>query len=294
MSVQRYLPLIVAAALMVCGCGALNAQSTNKTMASAETTMAPVALDGYSVVSYQQRAKAEKGSPRYATVHDGQTYYFTDGAERDAFLAEPNRYLPAFDGWCAYGIAKNAKFESNPRTFKVVGGRTFLFLNDGETNTYDLWNGENEQRLCRAANANWETMTGEAPLAHYNLAAGSTVGIHGYSPVAYFTRGKAVKGNPAYAATYRGVTYHFASRDEVETFKQNPSKYEPAYGGWCATGMMIEQKLQIDPETFKIVDNRLFLYKNDAEVNALHVWNKGDEAEQVAKADGYWESLLGE
>lgn len=269
------------------------APSTQSTTSATET-QSTIALEGYSAVSYLDKQLAEKGSDKYSTEYNGKVYQFVDQAQRDAFLANPNKYTPAFDGYCAYGIAKNAKYPVNPTTFKIVGGRTFLFLNNEEINTLELWNQENEQVNTRAANINWEAISGEGVLNHYNLPAGDNLGIQGYSPVAYFTQNKAVKGSPEHTANYRGVRYQFSSPEELELFKKNPSKYEPAYGGWCATGMVLEKKFEINPSTFKIVENRLFLFKNDEQADALKLWNDGNEAEEVVKADNYWTALIGE
>ncbi len=268
------------------------AESTHSATKSA-VMQENIVLDGYSVVSYLDNHRAEKGSPNYSFEYDGQTYLFTSMDQRKAFQENPQKYLPAFGGYCAYGVAKNLKFPVNPKTFKVVGGRTFLFLNNEEVNTYDLWNQENEKQLTRAANTNWENMSGEGALGHYNLD-GEKIGLQGYSPVAYFKQGKAAKGNPAHSAEYHGATYYFTSAAEADEFRKNPSKYEPAYGGWCATGMMVEQKFPIDPQNFKIVDHRLFLYKKDDTIDALKIWNEQNESEAVAKADAYWRTLLGE
>jgi hypothetical protein len=67
----------------------------------------------------------------------------------------------------------------------------------------------------------------------------------------------------------------------------NPSKYIPAYGGWCAYGMATEKKFPIDPDYFKVVDNRLFLFLKNKDVDALELWNKEDEGEFTWKADRY-------
>jgi YHS domain-containing protein len=252
-------------------------------------------LEGYSVVSYLDRGVAEPGSPAISTIHDGQRYLFTDEAQRDAFLADPAKYLPAFGEHCAYGLAKGVTVPVNPRTFKVVGGRTLLFLNDGETNTLDLWNKEDEQRLLADADANQARLQQEHSLRHHNLPdMGPRVALQGHSPVSYFTKGKAVKGSPAHAVSHKGVTYHLASAEEAAAFKADPSRFEPAFGGWCATGMMLEQKFPVDPASFKIVDGQLFLFKNDGEVDALAAWNQGNEGEQVARAMAYWSRLLEE
>jgi YHS domain-containing protein len=114
----------------------------------------------------------------------------------------------------------------------------------------------------------------------------------GYDPVAYFTQKKAVKGKSSIAATFEGVTYYFASNDNKETFKKNPSSYEPQYGGWCAYAMGANgEKVEVDPQTFKIVNGKLFLFYNAYFNNTLKSWNK-DEANLNRKADANWKKFF--
>src|SRR6185295_9381169 len=90
----------------------------------------------------------------------------------------------------------------------------------------------------------------------YNLDKG--VGISGYDPVAYFKQNKAVKGKKDLSVFANGVTYYFSSAENKEEFKKNYSTYEPQYGGWCAYAMGNDgTKVEVDPETFKIVDGKL-------------------------------------
>lgn len=117
------------------------------------------------------------------------------------------------------------------------------------------------------------------------------VAIQGYDPVAYFTQHKAVKGNKDLALYIEGVTYYFATEADKNAFKQNPGKYEPEYGGWCAYAMGAKgEKVSIDPATFKLIDNKLFLFYNRFFNNTLKDWNK-DESNLKAKADKNWQSL---
>jgi len=114
------------------------------------------------------------------------------------------------------------------------------------------------------------------------------IGISGYDPVAYFTLHKASKGSKEYAVVYDGITYYFTSAENKEAFKQNPGKYEPAYGGWCAYAMGAKgEKVEVDPKTFKIVDGKLNLFYNRFFNNTLVDWNK-DEAALKKKADVNW------
>ncbi|MBI2731143.1 MAG: YHS domain-containing protein [Sphingobacteriales bacterium] len=116
--------------------------------------------------------------------------------------------------------------------------------------------------------------------------------IDGYDPVAYFKQGKAVKGSSSLAVVHQGVTYYFSSVENKEEFKKSPSKYEPEYGGWCAYAMGKNgEKVEIDPETFKIVNGKLFLFYNKFFNNTLKSWNK-DEASLHAKADVNWKKFI--
>lgn len=115
--------------------------------------------------------------------------------------------------------------------------------------------------------------------------------ISGYDPVAYFTEGKAKEGMKTIKANYNGVTYYFATEKDKTLFAANPSRYEPEYGGWCAYAMGAKgEKVEVDPETFKIVDGKLYLFYNKFFNNTLKSWNK-DEASLKKKADNNWSSI---
>ena len=77
-----------------------------------------------------------------------------------------------------------------------------------------------------------------------------------------------------------------------EEFKKNPAAYEPQYGGWCAYAMGKDgDKVSIDPETFKIVNGKLYLFYNRAFNNTLKSWNK-DEPTLKTKADANWQKIF--
>ncbi len=120
----------------------------------------------------------------------------------------------------------------------------------------------------------------------YNLQNG--VAIDGYDPVAYFTMNKAVKGSKDFAVAYEGVVYYFTSEADKELFKKNSAHYIPSYGGWCAYAMGKDgSRVEVDPETFKIIDGRLFLFYNKFFNNTLKSWNK-DEISLHKNADANW------
>lgn len=127
-------------------------------------------------------------------------------------------------------------------------------------------------------------------IAQFNTEKG--VAIQGYDAVTYFTQNKAVKGKKEIAITAEGITYYFASAENKEIFKKEYKKYEPQYGGWCAYAMgATGEKVEIDPETFKIVGGKLFLFYHAWGTNTLTKWNK-DEASLKPKADAAWSKFL--
>src|SRR5688500_10927626 len=124
----------------------------------------------------------------------------------------------------------------------------------------------------------------------FNLSA-NKVAIQGYDPVTYFTLGKAVKGTPGYAATYEAVTYYFSSLQTKAAFVAKPASYQPQYGGWCAYAMGASgEKVDVDPETFKVTNGKLFLFYNKFFNNTLKTWNK-DENNLNRKADAAWQQF---
>jgi YHS domain-containing protein len=111
--------------------------------------------------------------------------------------------------------------------------------------------------------------------------------LGGYCPVCYISAGKAVQGKKEFSVEHEGKTYLFVSEDAVGAFEKEPSKYLPAYDGWCAYGMSLGKKFESDPTVFKVVDGRLFLNKN-GEVGEL--FSKGTKG-HITKADAEWKKM---
>lgn len=122
------------------------------------------------------------------------------------------------------------------------------------------------------------------------------VAVKGYDVVSYVDDNKAVPGTKEYAAEYNGVTYYFAIPQNQEAFLANPEKYLPQYGGWCAYGVgAVKQKFPVDPEVFKVVDGKLYLFFNGEtpdgkQLNTIVPWNE-DEANLIKQADANWPSV---
>ena len=124
----------------------------------------------------------------------------------------------------------------------------------------------------------------------FNLDKG--IAIQGYDPVAYFTQNKAVMGNKNIPAIAEGVMYYFSTTANKDLFIKDFKKYEPQYGGWCAYAMGSSgEKVEVDPETFKILNGKLYLFYHSWVNNTLPKWNE-DEANLKAKADKSWQKII--
>ena len=126
---------------------------------------------------------------------------------------------------------------------------------------------------------------------HLNLENG--VAIKGYDPVSYFTGKKPIKGTKEYSFVHLGTTYQFATEENLNAFKSTPEKFQPEFGGWCAFAMSVSgEKVEVDPETFKIIDGKNYLFYNFYFTNTLKKWNQ-DEANLKPVADQNWAQILG-
>ncbi len=97
------------------------------------------AVSGYDVVAYWSLPQAEVGAPQAPAVpgraeftaeHNGATFAFSTAENRDLFLADPGRYLPAYDGHCAFGVAQGGKVPGNPNLWRIVDGKLYLNITE--------------------------------------------------------------------------------------------------------------------------------------------------------------------
>jgi YHS domain-containing protein len=117
------------------------------------------------------------------------------------------------------------------------------------------------------------------------------VAIEGYDPVSYFSN-KPQKGKKEFTFTHEGIVYQFANNNNLAAFKKNPENYEPQYGGWCAYAMGSRgEKVEVDPQTFKILNGKLYLFYHTFFSNTLTDWNK-DENSLKSKADNNWKKFI--
>lgn len=112
--------------------------------------------------------------------------------------------------------------------------------------------------------------------------------VDGYDPVSYTVDHKAVEGSKQFTFSHGGATFRFAGQAHRDLFAKDPSRYLPAYGGWCAYAMGAKnEKVEVDPETFKVKDGKVYLFYKRFFTNTLEDWNK-DEQHLLPAADRHW------
>jgi len=115
--------------------------------------------------------------------------------------------------------------------------------------------------------------------------------ISGYDLVSYFNQNPK-KGNKAIFVIYKGIIFQFINKSNKELFLKNSQKFIPKYGGWCAYAMgATGEKVTINPTTYKIINNKLYLFYNKFFSNTLKYWNK-NEKDLIETADANWLKII--
>lgn len=109
--------------------------------------------------------------------------------------------------------------------------------------------------------------------------------MQGYDPVAYHIEGAAKKGSASHAFTWQGAEWHFASAENKTAFQQNPGKYAPAYGGYCAFAVSKGFTAKSNPESWRINDGRLYLLNGPDVVKS---WDEEITQGAIPTADNNW------
>lgn len=118
------------------------------------------AVSGYDVVSYFDLPQSEIGQPQASPLpgsaaitaeFNGATFAFATEANRDAFLANPQAYVPQYDGHCAYGVAKGGKVPGNPTLWRIVDSKLYLNITE---NVVGFWEEDIPGNLQKSE-ANW-------------------------------------------------------------------------------------------------------------------------------------------
>lgn len=117
-------------------------------------TEADFGIHGYDPVTYLTIKQAKEGKKEIKQNFEGVTYLFSSEENKVAFNKEPNKFIPAYGGWCAYAMAEGEKVDIDPKSFKVINGKTHLFYNGIWGNTLKKWD-KDESNLKTNADKEW-------------------------------------------------------------------------------------------------------------------------------------------
>ncbi len=110
----------------------------------------PIALKGNDPVSYFNPGKPAKGASSINYDFDDSRYLFSSQKNKETFAANPDRYTPQFGGLCATGLSMGMKAEADPRVFKIVDGKLYVF-----SSTQALEMVEKDPSLLKKAHESW-------------------------------------------------------------------------------------------------------------------------------------------
>ena len=245
-----------------------------------------LAVQGYDPVAYFEDHKPVKGNSKFSSQYDGAIYRFATAGHKASFDANPEKYAPAYGGYCGYAASIDRLSPISPEWFQIVDGK--LVLQHNKT-AFDKWNSDPKGNLAKAEQ-NWPGLlarngTSGAALIFTDKRG---VALDGYDPVSYFKGGKPEKGSPAFESTYNGALYHFTSLEHRVAFEGDPAKYVPAYGGYCGYAASIGKVRPANPLIWSIVDGTLIVQHTKG---AAELWEK-DVLQNKAKADRLWPRLV--
>lgn len=108
--------------------------------------------------------------------------------------------------------------------------------------------------------------------------------LKGADVVAYFTQGRFQQGERQFTTLYQAVAFRFASAEHKALFDQEPARYLPQFGGYCANGIAYAIPWGGDADTWKIVDGKLYVFGGQASKDAFEL----DEKANLERAHRYW------
>jgi YHS domain-containing protein len=117
MDMKRCMLLALALLLQAAGVRAEGAINTNGTA---------YAIGGYDPVAYFTDGKPVAGKPELVATAHGARWLFASAEHRARFLQSPERYLPQYDGYCAYGVSRGYLVKVDPQAFTLRDNKLYL------------------------------------------------------------------------------------------------------------------------------------------------------------------------
>jgi hypothetical protein len=111
--------------------------------------------------------------------------------------------------------------------------------------------------------------------------------IGGYDPVAFFTDGKPMPGNPDLELRYGGAIWRFTNVGNRAAFAAQPDIYMPRYGGYDPLGVARGVAVAGNPGVWLIAGEKLFLFYDSSRRDRF----AADPERVVGTADRKWPEM---
>ena len=120
-----------------------------------------------------------------------------------------------------------------------------------------------------------------------NVSRGQ-LALQGHDPVAYWTSGQPTKGSTSFEHRWNDAVWRFSTAANRDQFAKDPARYAPEFGGYCAYAVSRGYTADIDPNAWRIVDDRLYLNYSK---RVQRLWEE-DVPGNIAKGRKNWPGVL--
>jgi len=114
-----------------------------------------VAIKGYDPVAYFTDGEPREGRPEFTVEHRGAKWQFASAEHQALFEADPEKYTPAYGGYCAYGVAQDALVKIEPDAWSIRDGKLYLNF---DQNIQKKWS-EKPGEYITLADSKWPGLT---------------------------------------------------------------------------------------------------------------------------------------
>lgn len=218
----------------------------------ADTILDP--MGGICPVTLVDTREVEKGKSSVTSVYDNRQYQFKSKKEKEAFDAEPEKYIPAFGGHCVVTWAKDGKEVSgDPKLSILYEGQLFLFADDAAKQAFS-----------------------DAPNEFAPVAAGDSgkCAVCMYHNWKYFkneaSKEQMISADKSLYRTFDGLRYYSKQKYQQDEFFRTPFKYLPAGGGFCLVTLKRDGKRVRGSSDFMLFhEDRVYLFAGADELDAF-------------------------
>jgi|CXWL01.1.fsa_nt_gi YHS domain-containing protein len=260
----------------------------------AQAAQAPIfateqgALNGYDPVAMLDEGRVTLGSATFASDWRGTTWKFANADNQRKFMAEPDRFVPQYGGFCALGMSHGGLVPSDPEAFSVVDGK--LYLNAGPK-VRETWQYASRFQIERA-NKRWRERLEKANTATIaNVPAAvekkSRPEYGGLDPVSYFSGAPAQAGLAVFSVTWQGKLFWFINAENRRRFEQTPARFRPEFDGVSTVTLAHGLAIPANPQAYTLINGKLYFDFSDAVIATLNTAPQ----QIIARAQEQWQQL---